>query len=303
MGSRLPFTILVLWKSEKSPISGRSSYPKSPSLVQLFNSTVILHQIESSLTIGSTSETIHRHIFSPFLTGNRACVTFTVTWSSGGRLISHLNKQTVFLPRYRQMGWKGKLTWLWPSQLPTAVWEAQSANLWTPTQGSPTQHRMMVQKVWSCRSAFALGLCFCFYEIAIVSSPVDLRGVPLMVWTGGRFMVRQRGPKQPPLLNLSTSSQAAAFPQEVPTCLCGDWEIILGFICGGFEKANSKLCKMTLGDSNLQQMSQLFSVWLTRELSEIINAYMCLQHKLYSDTIFLGFPCPDVLHVCFALKW
>lgn len=183
MGSRLPFTILVLWKSNKSPISGRSNCPKSPSLVQLFKSTVILHQIESSLTIGSTSETIHRHIFSPFLTGNRACVTFTVTWSSGGRLISHLNKQTVFLPWYRQMGWKGKLTWLWPSQLPTAVWEAQSANLWTPTQGSPTQHRMMAQKVWSCRSAFALGLCF--YEIAIVSSPVDLRGVPLMVWTGG----------------------------------------------------------------------------------------------------------------------
>lgn len=83
---------------DKSPISGRSSCPKSLSLEQLFKSTVIPEQIESSLTIGSTSETIHRHIFSPSLTGNRACVTFTVTWSSRGRPISHLNKQTVFLP-------------------------------------------------------------------------------------------------------------------------------------------------------------------------------------------------------------
>lgn len=109
-----------------SPISGRSSCPKSPSLEQLFKSTVILHQIESSLTIGSTSEPIHRHIFSPFLTGNRACVTFTVTWSSRGRLISHLNKQTVFLPRSRRTGWKGKPTWLWPSQLAAAAWEVST---------------------------------------------------------------------------------------------------------------------------------------------------------------------------------
>lgn len=84
-----------------------------------------------------------------------------------------------------------------------------------------------------------------------------------MVWNGGFIaqpMVRQRGPKQPPLLNLSTSLHSAAFPQEVPTRLCGDGEIILGFICGGFEKANSKLCEMTLGDNNLQQMSRLFNV-------------------------------------------
>lgn len=126
-------------------------------------------------------------------------------------------------------------------------------------------------------------LVFVFvYEMTIVSSPGGLRGAHVMVRTGAFIaqpMVRQRGPKQPPLLNLSTSLQSAAFPQEVPTCLCGDSEIILGFICGGFEKANSKLCEATLGDSNLQQMSQLFNVRLTREPSEIINAYMCLQDK------------------------
>lgn len=269
---------------DKSPISGKSSCPKSPSPVKLFKSTVILHQIESSLTIGSTSETIHRHIFSPFLTGNRACVTFTVTWSSGGRLISHLNKQTVFLPRYRQMGWKGKLTWLWPSQIPAAAWEAPktckpvNTNTGIPNAAQDDGSESLELQVSFCTCFFWVF----FYEMTIVSSPVDLSGAPLMVWTGGFIaqpMVRQRGPKEPPLLNLSTSLQSAAFPQEVPTCLCGDREIILGFICGGFEKANSKLCETTLGDSNLQQMSQLFNVQLTREPSEIINAYMCLQDK------------------------
>lgn len=172
------------------------------------------------------------------------------------------------------MGWKWKL---WPAQLPAAVWEA-------PTMCKPVNTNTGIpDTVWddgseSLELEVSFALCFCFYEIAIVSSPVDLR----MVWTGGFFaqpMVRQRGPKQPPLLNLSTSLQSAALPQEVFTCLCGDREIILGFICGGFEKANSKLCETTLGDSNLQQMSRLFNVWLARELSEIINAYMCLQHK------------------------
>lgn len=153
------------------------------------------------------------------------------------------------------------------------------------------QPRMMVQKVWSC--GFALSLCGLLRASA---------GFPLTVQMGGfpaQPMVGQRGPKHPLLLNLPTSLESAAFSQEVPARLCGDREIILGFICGGWKKANSKLCETTFGDNNLQQMSRLFNVRLTREPSEIINAYMCLLVRQITFRYYFSWISPPniLLHV------
>lgn len=161
------------------------------------------------------------------------------------------------------------------------------------------QPRMMVQKVWNCRSVFALSLCFCFNEMTIVSSPVDLSGVPShsVNWgfhcsTHGRAERTQTPPSAKPFHLLGVCS---IFPGG-SACLCGDREIILGFICGGFKKANSKLCETTLGDNNLQQMSQLFNVRLTREPSEIINAYMCLLVRQTAFSYYFSWiSLPDIL--------
>lgn len=219
-GNWTPVSTPAMKIKDKPPLPGRSRCPKSLSLVQLFKSTVILHQIESSLTIGSTSETIHRHIFSPFLTGNRACVTFTVTWSSEGRVISHLNKQTVFLPRLRQMGWKRQALWPAACSSPAGVNKVQTCK---------HQHKHSQHSPDTNSTSEGLDLSFHYNQVIILPFPMDFCVVRTGVsplkpcWYGKGCSVS--------LFLLNPCLESAEFSQEVPTYLCGDREIIPGSIC------------------------------------------------------------------------
>lgn len=190
------------------------------------------------------------------------------------------------------MGWKGKPPWLWPCWLPAAAPEVS-------TRRKPANTNTNIpDTAWNLNSSSeGWDICFCFHETTILSSPVDLSRVRIL-----GFTTQPHGCTQPPASAEPLLGACSVFPGGSRSPLWGQGDHSRLYL-RQMKKANSKLCEMTLGDNNLQQMSWLFNVWLTKEPSEIINTNMSLLVKQITFRYYFTWISPQYNTISFAQKW